>query len=139
MAKNPIGYIGLDDGEFNARFCRPGVNIFDARPLDLTWSDKNRTLWLAEEMIVTVPYGNIIWNDFYFSRSYPGVPIVLHTAHLSGDSQSKACAAQLTNTGYILLAGCVVIVYHDRISIRQMSINPQCFFGISVFWYEALL
>lgn len=139
MALNPIGYIGLDDGEFNAKFCRSGVNIFDAGPLDLTWSDKNRTLWLAEEMTITVPYGNITWNDYFFARSYPGQPIVMHTAYSGASSISKASVINLTNTGYILESGYAMIVYNNRVSIRQMILYPEIFFGLSVFWYEELV
>ena len=137
---NPIGVIGLDDGNFVGKFCRTGIDINDARPIDLVWDANHRSMYLVEQATFEVPIGNVNWTDYDFVRTYPGVPVVLHTVFgAGGASTSRLTRWHLGSSSVTYLeTGYALVTEPDRVLAQQMLGSPSVYFGISVFWFEPL-
>lgn len=141
MATNNIGRIGLVSGDFVAKFCRSGVDIDSAGPLDLIWSHENQIPFVAETIAVSVPQNQLTFTDVLFSRTYPTTPLTLITAfYLSNATQAYFSWFHLSGTGQVLqIEGHSFRVTNDRVRIRPWYYPiATVSFGITVLWYEAL-
>ncbi len=139
MAKNPIAYMGLHDGDFGAKISRSGVNVFDAKPLETLFSTDAPIMGVAIEGSMTVTAGNT--GTFMFPSDFGYIPFVLVTATAGPEvdafgiySGLAGFAAIFPGPTFTQVAGYVTNVFSDRLTIRNIYNDAAQTFGITVFY-----
>lgn len=139
MAKNPIAYIGLYDGEFGAKVSRSGVNVFDAKPLETLFSTEAPIMGVAVEGSMTVTAGNV--GTFMFPSDFGYIPFVLCTATAGPEVEAfgvysgfAGFAAIFPGPTFTQVAGFVTNVTSDRLTIYNHHAVEAMSFGFTVFY-----